>query len=320
MERRLHLFWPLTLIAAGVLWIMIEVGTIPVANLWVLTYLWPVLLIGAGLGILLRPYWRYSSTVIGALMVIGLFLAVVFAQQLGWNRFPRYALNGVSIFSGPAQRGSGHVITQDRTVQGFTGIHISYPATYVIKQGATESLTIQAEDNVVAAINTQVQNGVLDIAGVRDHIVQVSATQPVQITITVKDLKSLNFDSAGDVTIQGLKTDSLTTVLDGAGSMVFNNLQLSSLTANLSGVGSFRPSGTVDTLTVRVDGLGSFDGAGLHSQSATVNLDGMGSATVWVDSQLTANVNGMGSVNYYGSAQVSRSVNGLGTVHYMGTK
>ena len=38
MERKLHLFWPLALIAAGVIWILIEVGSIPAANLWALAY------------------------------------------------------------------------------------------------------------------------------------------------------------------------------------------------------------------------------------------------------------------------------------------
>ncbi|HEX8993590.1 MAG TPA: DUF2807 domain-containing protein [Anaerolineales bacterium] len=320
MERRYNLFWPLALIAAGVIWILIDMGTIPVSNLWVLTYLWPVLLIGAGLSILLRPYWRYAGAVISLLMIAGLFLAVLFAGQLGWDRVPGYTLNGSSIFAGPGARGSGNVVSQTRAVQGFTGIRVAYPASVVIRQAAGESLTVEAEDNVAAEIKTQVANGTLVIGAVHEPMVLVDPTRPVRITITVKDLDELDFDTAGDVTVQGLKTKSLTTVLDGAGSATLNNLDLESLTANLSGVGSLRANGTVNTVTVRVDGVGSFDAAALRSQTAIANLSGMGSASLWVQKALTATVSGVGSVNYYGNPQVSQTISGLGNVHSMGSK
>ncbi len=320
MERRLHLFWPLTLIAAGILWILIQLGQVPVSNLWALAYLWPLLLVAAGVSLILRPYWRYAGALISLLVVAGLFLAVLFAGQLGWNHFPDYGIDAGAIFGGTAERGSGHVVTESRPVQGFTGIHVAYPASVTIRQSSSEGLTIEAEDNVVAAIRTQVTGHELEIDNLRDRRVFVTPTRPVNITITVKNLDDLRFDSAGQVTVQGLKTDSLTTLLDGAGTMTFDNLSVKTFVANLSGVGSLRASGTAESVTAQVDGLGSLDAAGLHSQTASVVLNGMGSANVWVDSDLTANINGLGSVNYYGSPQVSKSVNGLGSIHYMGTK
>lgn len=320
MERRLQLFWPLTLIAAGGLWILIQLGQVPVSNLWALAYLWPLLLVAAGVSLILRPYWRYATALVSFLVVVGLFLAVVFAGQLGWNHFPDYSIDAASFFGGTAERGSGRVVTENRPVQGFTGIHIAYPASVTIRQGSSEGLTIEAEDNIAAGIRTQVTGHELQIDSQRSPRVFLTPTRPVNITVTVKDLDELRFDSAGQVTVQGLKTDSLTTLLDGAGTMTFENLIVKTFVANLSGVGSLRASGTAESVMAQVDGLGSLDAAGLHSQRASVVLNGMGSANVWVDSDLTASINGLGSVNYYGSPQVSRTVNGLGTIHSMGTK
>lgn len=320
MERRLHLTWPLTLIGAGIIWILIEMGRLPVSNLWVIAYLWPLFLIAAGLGLILRPYWRYAGAVLSALTVVGIFLAILFAGQLGWNRFPDYTVNGVSMFAGANERGSGHIVTENRQVHGFTALHIDYPANYTIKQGSTEGLTIEADDNVVAVMRTQVTGGVLEIDSLRDHRVYINPTQPVKVTITVKDLKELSFASAGTVTINGLKTDSLTTLLDGAGTITLNNLNAKELVANLSGVGSLKASGTADTLDARVDGVGGLDAKDLHSNTATVSLSGMGSANVWADSSLTADVSGVGSVNYYGNPQVTKTVSGVGSVHSMGAK
>jgi putative autotransporter adhesin-like protein len=320
MQQRSSIFWPLALIAAGVVWILIRVGTVPVSSLWALTYLWPFLLIGAGISIIVRPYWRWAAPLMSLLIVGGLFAGVVFAEKLGWNRVPQDVIPGGQIFAGAAGRGSGHIISQARDVQGIGTIHISYPANYVIRQGSTESLSIEADDNVVAAIRTQVVNSVLEIDNVRGRNAYIAPTKPVNITITVKDLKEVVFESAGELTVQGLHTENLSVALNGAGTVRLNDIKVGSMEATLSGVGSVEASGAADDVRIRVDGLGGFEGAGLRSKTATVNLDGLGGATVWADTTLDATVNGLGSVSYYGGAQVTKSVNGLGSVQYMGMK
>ncbi len=320
MERRLHLFWPLALIAAGVLWILIELGRIPAANLWALTYVWPLLLIGAGVSLILRPYWRFAGPVISALVIVILFLSVLFAGRLGWTQWPSLEFTNGTFFGHETARGSGHVITQSRDVKGFTAVSLAYPASVVIRQGTSESLTMEAEDNVIASLRTEVVNGVLEIDNLRDHRVFVTPTQPVKITITAKELRDVSFDAAGDLTIQGLNGKDFRVTLDGAGTININNATLQALNAVLSGAGSLHVSGTTGSLNVELDGLGSFDGANLRSQKASVNVNGMGSADVWAESSLVANINGLGSVNYYGNPAVSRNVNGLGSVNNKGAK
>ena len=163
-------------------------------------------------------------------------------------------------------------------------------------------------------------DGVLEIDNLNGSHFPISPTKPVKITIVVKDLSELDFETAGEVNLNGLKTDQLKLMMDGAGTLTLENVKLNGLDCTLSGVGSIRASGTANSETVHVQGLGSFNGGDLHSQEATVNLDGMGSATVWADKNLNANVDGMGSINYYGNAQVIKSVDGLGSIKSMGDK
>jgi hypothetical protein len=320
MERRISLFFPLALIAAGILWIMIQIKLVQPSNLWALVYLWPFFLIAVGLGLILHSFWKYSSLLMDLVVVGGAFLAVFFAPQLGWTHAPDYVINGNGFIVGPSERGSGKVVTENRDVQDFTKIHLSYPAQVVISQGEAESLTIEADDNVAAEIHTEVVSGVLEINDLHNHIPIISPTRPPKINIVVKNLAEFDFESAGDVHINGIKTDNLKLILDGAGSVNLDNAQLKTLDCNLNGVGSMHASGIADTVNARVQGLGNFDGGDLHSQSSTVNLDGLGSATVWVDKDLKANVSGMGSINYYGAAQVNKTVDGLGSIKYIGNK
>src|SRR5918996_729619 len=149
MEQRRSLFGPLLLIAAGVLWLLVKSGTIPSANLWALTHIWPFLLIAAGLGLILRPYWSYSSVVLDVILIGGALLAILYAPQLGWATPSVFSMIDFGEpFMGPGERGSGNVITQTREVSGFDAVNVEYPAQVLIQQGSTESLKIEAEDNL----------------------------------------------------------------------------------------------------------------------------------------------------------------------------
>jgi hypothetical protein len=66
-------FFPIALITAGIVWLLVNNGTIPVDNLYRLAPLWPGLLILAGLGLMTRRIWwpvnALMWAVVGALVV-----------------------------------------------------------------------------------------------------------------------------------------------------------------------------------------------------------------------------------------------------------
>lgn len=55
--------------------------------------------------------------------------------------------------------GSGNVITEERTIADFDSISVSAGINLFIEQGDDEALTIEAEDNIVPRISTDVRNG-----------------------------------------------------------------------------------------------------------------------------------------------------------------
>lgn len=321
MEHRRSLFGPLLLIAAGVVWLLIKSGTIPAANLWALTHIWPFLLIAAGLGIILRSYWKYTSMILDVLIIGGAVLAILYAPQLGWANPSIFTMfdNGES-FIGPGERGSGNVISQTREVNGFDAVSVSYPATVLIKQGDAESLKIEAEDNLLPNLKTQVKNGTLEIFYKRENGKHVNPTKTPVITIVVKDLTNVDFTSAGELTVENLKTDALDVSLSGAGNVKLDKLLVKGLSVSLSGAGSSTASGTADDLNLSISGFGDFKGSDLHSRDAQVDISGAGSATVWVDNDLNAQISGAGSVSYYGAASVTRQISGVGGVNHIGNK
>lgn len=313
------LFWPLTLIAAGVLWILVNMGIVASANLWALTYYWPVLLIALGVGLILRTFWEPAMTVMSALVVVGAVLAVIFAPQLRLNTVPAWSMG--NNFGGSVP-GSGKVVSQTREVDSFQTISIQYPAEVVIQQGESELVTVTGDDNLLPQLGTSTSGGELTIKNTEANWgKRVNPSQTVKIKITVKDLRELDFSAAGSVHVDGLKTDGLNVSISGTGTLTLSKLAVSRLDCRLSGAGSIQADGAADDMLLRISGVGSFDGAELKSQTADAGISGAGSAELWVERSLTATISGTGSINYYGApTTVSKHVSGLGSVSSLGSK
>jgi hypothetical protein len=321
MQQKRSLFGPLLLIAVGVIWLLIRSGTIPQSNLWALTYIWPFLLIAAGLGLILRPYWAYTSILMDVLIIGGIFLSVYYAPQMGWDKPSgmftyTFSQEGNDFYVGPSEKGSGNMETQTRQVSGFDRISVEYPAKVNISQGSTETLTVEADDNVLPGLKTEVKGKQLRIYYKSTDGKHVNPSKAPVITIQVKDLSALDFSSAGESTIDGLETKNLDVSLSGAGSVKLSDIAVTNLSMNLSGAGSATASGTADDLSVVISGFGSFNGKELKSSTADVNISGAGGATVWAEDTLDATISGAGSVTYYGSPEVTKQISGVGGINH----
>lgn len=260
--------------------------------------------------------------VLDVLIIGGALLAILYAPQLGWTRpsmLTMFNYDG-EVFMGPGERGSGNVVSESREVSGFSAIEISYPAEVFVRQGTNESLEIEAEDNLLPNLRTEVRGGTLEVFYRREQNKHVNPTKPVKITIVVKDLNDVQFTSAGELTIEALKSDNLEVSLSGAGNLNLDDVQLKDLQVSLSGAGSMNASGTADDLDISISGFGDFEGADLHSQDARASISGAGSATVWVDNSLDAQISGAGSISYYGDASVNRQISGVGGINHVGNK
>lgn len=312
MREQRSLFFPMAMIAAGVIWLLSAMRIIPAENLWALTYLLPYLLMALGAGLILRAWWPPAGMVVSAVVVIGAVLAVVYAPQLGWARVPAW---GFGRDFGGALTGSGVVETEERPARDFLVVSVEYPAEVIIRQGESESVTVAAEDNLLPQLSTEIVNGVLVIRNSeRNWGKRVNPTEPVKITVMVRDLRAVDFLSAGSVRVENLETEELNVTLSGAGEVTLAGLQVRRLECDLNGAGSIHADGVADEVEIRIDGFGSFYGDELFSMTADVQINGAGSANLQVKNYLEAEINGAGSIGYYGTPEVNQHINGAGDV------
>ncbi len=322
MKNR-SIFGPLVMITAGVLWLLIGLNVIPRANLWALSHILPYLLIALGLGLILRAYWRFAGMLVSLVVVVGAIAAVVYAPQFGWDDAPSWGFDlwNIDPELGGALAGSGVVDTATYNPDEFQAISVDYPGDYIVKQGNSESVTIQAEDNLLPQLVTEVRNGTLHVENSeRNWSDRVNPTKPVRITITVVELNRIQFPTAGKMMVEELQTDSLSLSVSGAGDVNMTDLDAGTLDFSLSGAGNINVEGVAESLELSISGFGNFNGGDLQSQTANVHISGAGSATVWAEESLDASISGAGSVDYYGDPSVNERISGVGSVHRTGSK
>lgn len=321
MSKPRSLFGPLLLIAIGALWLLTKSGSMPTANLWALTYVWPYVLIVAGLGLILRSYWEYASLLVDVVIVGGVVYAIIFAPSFGWDNPSISSFSfGEGRFVGPGIAGSGVIVSETRTVEDFHAIEVDYPAEIVVTQGSSVSVEIEADDNLLPGLQTRVRNGTLEIFYRAEDRKWVNPSESVKIMIVVEELDDVHIDSAGDLTVDGVEAEDLNISVSGAGNLELNDISSKELSVRLSGAGNVYASGQADEFELEISGFGNFNGKDLHTKTAKVEMSGAGSATVWVDDELDADISGAGSVNYYGSPDVTERVSGVGSVSRSGDK
>ena len=229
----------------------------------------------------------------------------------------------VSINLNPAAKNiilSDNIISESRSVSGFTGVDMRTVGTITINQGATESLVVKGSDNLLPLVKTSIQNGTLVIEMENVNIQSLKKDNLLAFEITVKNLNSLNVSGLGTVDMSGLETKSLNLAMSGAGSIKIEKLAADSVSVNVSGLGGIILAGKARRAEIEISGAGEVNAADLECETAKTSLSGIGTATVWVTDALTGNISDAGSVRYFGEPQANTNSTGVGRFKALGNK
>lgn len=214
--------------------------------------------------------------------------------------------------------GSGDTKTEERSVSGFDKVSLEGIGKVILVQGSEEKLTVEAEENLLEYITTEVSGSTLKIGYKQGY--NLLPRKEIRYNLTLKDLTSLSVAGAHDVETKSLKSDDLTLSVSGAGKLDLSGLDVQKLHVNATGAGNFILAGATTEQDVLISGAGSYNAADLKSTKATITVTGAGNSTVWVTSDLSVQLNGFGKVDYYGSPKVSKQINGAGSIESKGDK
>lgn len=208
-------------------------------------------------------------------------------------------------------RGSGDMTTETRDVSGFTRIVLEGSGAVEVEVTGTESLTIEAEDNLISHITSEVGNGTLTLG----TDASISPTREIVYSVSVAALDGITIEGSGNVTTENVETDLFEAAISGSGMITMDAIAVQTFDASISGSGRVEVSGTSSELTVSIPGSGTFEGSDLEAEGGIVEISGSGHAVVNVTISLIVDVSGSGSVEYLGDpASVHTDISGSGSV------
>lgn len=188
--------------------------------------------------------------------------------------------------------GSGRLVSQQRSPGSFTGIQVVGTAKVSIRQDSVQTLTVQADDNIIDSVTTSSSAGLL-LIGLRQGSYN-SIT--VNITATMSTINRLECVGSADFQSTG-------------------SIQTPSIVCRIVGAGNIGLAGTATNETVEITGSGSIHNFNFISNRCAALISGAGNIEVNVTQQLDATITGTGNIVYMGTpSTVHPVITGIGTV------
>lgn len=200
---------------------------------------------------------------------------------------------------------------EERKVSSFSGISLSIAADLYLSQGSPQQVILQASEEDLAKIKTEVKNEHLNIKCDSYR----SRVRNVEIWITTPDIEELHLSGSGKIIAEtSIQSEEMEMRVSGSGRIKIAELEADELGASISGSGSIHLEGTADEMEVNISGSGSMMAEGLQVDECDVKISGSGSCQVDATGELNAAISGSGRVTYFSDPQIDASVSGSGKI------
>lgn len=240
-------------------------------------------------------FWKLALIVIVGGIVAIWGISFIFGQQLG-------------------VRGSGVVTTEDREVSNFSSVELRGAGNLDIKQTGEETLSVEAEDNLIDRIETSVEGETL--------IIQIKnpwffwsfwPTKEINYSLSVDDLEKVSISGSGSAKADKLSADDFEINISGSGNVDLT-LDVKNLDIDISGSGKVILDGTSTKNDLNISGSGKYDAQNLSSETVKINISGSGESIVNAKKLLDVKISGSGKVQYLGSPDIDQDISGSGSI------
>ncbi len=190
-----------------------------------------------------------------------------------------------------ALEGSGVVQSDSRELDSFNSIVFSGVGDVQIVAGATQSIVVTTDDNLIDNVETRVEDGQLIIRTKKNFRSKVG----LKVSVGAPEVHNVS--------------------LSGAGSLVLSGVDSQQLAVSSCGVGSLPAGGKVLSLEVDLSGAGSADLKALEAEAVKATVSGVGQAEVFASESVYARCSGIGNILVRGNPKtVDQKASGIGEV------
>ena len=196
--------------------------------------------------------------------------------------------------------GSGNIITEKRSTESFIAVSAAGPVHVDIKTGDVESVTVEADDNLLSYVETKVSGNTLQV---RLRGINSLRNATINIHIIAPELRGLNASAGSSI----LAKDTIVSpghleLKASGGAEVKLQADAPAVSAEASSGGTITATGRTKEITANAGSGATVNVSGLHAENATASGSSGGSVKVYGSVSLDVTASSGGEVKYSGGA------------------
>jgi len=233
---------------------------------------------------------------------IALFSLVIFVFATGCREI-----------AGERIKGSGNVITENRSTSEFNSIDVSGAIDVYVRQDSASSVKVEADDNILEYIEVHTEGSRLEIY--TQNNIRLRPSHKIKVYISNPEYKEIQVSGASSVRCENeITSDVLDVSLSGASE---GKLELNAprVTVHVTGASNASIKGKTKDFEGSASGASEIKGFDLLSENAEVDASGASHIEIYASVRIDGQSSGASSVNYKGNAQSSVGKSGASSVN-----
>ena len=228
---------------------------------------------------------KIGIVVFGAAIIIGLIFSNLFSFGKLTGKVFNFSFNN-------AVAGSGTPASENRDVDGFSSVDVGGVFQVEIVAQKDYSVQVNADDNLLQYIKTEVDGDVLKIEADK----RLNSKTPIVIRISAPNIEKIEASGASKVAISDLKN--------------------SSFDVDTSGTSKVSVAGETERLKIEVSGASNVDAENLKAENADVDASGASRTNVNVFGSLQGEASGASHITYTGNPKsIQKNVSGVSSIN-----
>lgn len=205
------------------------------------------------------------------------------------------------MFDGFGIKGNRNVVSEDREIYGeFNEIKVSEGIQVFLTQGEETALNVEADENIIDLLVTEVQGNVLKIHFEKN----VSRAAARNVYLTANEISSIKSSSGSAVKSEGTINSQNLYLSSSSGASLKLNLNATNVTCSSSSGAHINLSGTSNSFESNASSGSHIKAVDLSSKTAKADVSSGAGITLQVSEALTAHASSGGNISYEGNPAV----------------
>ncbi len=213
-------------------------------------------------------------------------------------------------------QGNGSLKKETRSASGYTGIELQGSMDVKIDYGSSNSIIVEADENLLPYIETEVENGNLKIRQKKGFNLKSKNKLIVHASLT--KLTNIGLSGSGNILGTGdfLNNGKTSIKLSGSGNIGLGVADISELDVAISGSGNINiKGGQSNIISVAISGSGNLNCSNFATNNVLARVSGSGNIRVNAAKSIDARVSGSGNIYYKGAVtNLSMKASGSGKI------